>query len=293
MSESVTQHINSSLLRVIDLLGQWLDQHLINILAILFGAWVVRHFGMRFVESILRHTVRPDLYPTKVDREKRLKTLNSLAGAFVRTGIYIIAAMLIVGEINPHYTTALFASAGVIGIALGFGAKDVIHDFMSGIFIITENQYRVGDVVEIGGVSGVVEDITIRTTVLRDLSGNVHHVPNGSIDITTNMTLNYAGINVDISVGYDTDIARLQHVIDHVGEEMAAAPNFKDKVLEAPAFLRVDEFGDHGITVKIVGKTVSGEQWLIKGELLRRLKVAFEKNHIDIPYPQIVVHKPK
>lgn len=293
MTDLIKQRLTDSLERTAELMMQWMDEHLINILIILIVAWVVRHFGERFINGFLKRTVRSDLYPTKTDREKRVKTLSSLFGAALRTGVYIITIILIIAEINPQYMTALFASAGLIGVALGFGAKDVISDFMSGIFVITENQYRVGDVISGGGVNGVVEEITIRTTVLRDLDGNVHHVPNGSIGVTTNMTLGFARINEDITVGYDTDIGRLEHIINHVGDQIAAHPDFKDKVIEPPQFVRIDEFGDHGIVVKIVGKTVSGEQWEVKGELYKRLKVAFEKNHIDIPYPQVVVRKPK
>jgi moderate conductance mechanosensitive channel len=274
-----------------NLVGRWLDLHLINILAILIGAWIVRHFASRVIRSVVNRTVREDLYPAKTDRQKRIKTLDTLVGAIVRVGVYIIATILIIGEINPQYTTALFASAGLIGVALGFGAKDLINDFMSGIFIITENQYRVGDVIEIVGVSGTVEDITIRTTVLRDLDGNLHHVPNGSIKLTTNMTLGYSCVNENIVVDYDTDIDRLEHVINHVGEEMASDAKLGKKIIEAPHFLRIDGFGENGIIIKILAKTVSGEQWDVKAALYKHLKVAFEKNHIVIPYQHVVYEK--
>lgn len=274
-------------------LADWLDAHFINILVIIVGAWIIRHFSSKLISSLLTHTVRPDLYPTKSDREKRIRTLKSLVGAVVRIGVYIIATILIIGEINPDYTTALFASAGVIGVAIGFGAKDVINDFMSGIFIIIENQYRVGDIVGIGGVAGIVEDITIRTTVLRDLDGNVHHVPNGSIDVTTNMTLGYSRINEDVLVGYGTDIKKLEGIINSVGEEMAAVPDLGAKIIEPPKFERITGFGDNGLVVKILGKTVTGDQWYVKGELYKRLKVAFEKHEIEIPYQHVVIHEYK
>jgi moderate conductance mechanosensitive channel len=293
MLEIVTTNLVIQLEKIAELLGQWLSDHLINIIVILIGAWIVRHFSSKLIGSLLRHTVRPDLYPTKADREKRIKTLNSLVGAAVRVGVYIIAALLIVGEINPGYTTALFASAGLIGVAIGFGAKDIVNDFMSGIFVIMENQYRVGDVVSAGGVSGIVEDITIRTTVLRDLDGHVHHIPNGSIGVTTNMTIGYSQVNEDILVGYDADLDQVEHIINHVGEEMAADPEFQYKITEPPKVMRVDGFGDNGIVIKVVGKTVSGEQWAVKGELYKRLKPAFDKHHIEIPYQHVVVHSKK
>ena len=292
MLEEFLVSLIPQLLHVGTLLGDWLNDHLVNILAILAGAWIVRRFGAKFIARILKYTVRNDLYPNKADREKRMKTLNTLASAIMRVGVYIVVAILIIGEINPSYTTALFASAGLIGVALGFGAKDLINDFMSGIFIITENQYRVGDVIEIGGVSGVVEDITIRTTVLRDLAGDVHHIPNGTIKLTTNMTLGFSGIDENVVVGYDTDIDRLKHLINHLGEQMAADAEFQKKIIEPIRFLRVDGFGDNGIIIKIVGKTASGEQWLIKGELYERLYKALKQHKIDIPSQHITLDKP-
>lgn len=275
------------------LVGEWFDEHLVNILAILLAAWIIRRFASSIISNIVNKTVRTDIYPSKIDREKRIKTLDTLVIAIVRVGVYIIAAILLVGEINPQYTTALFASAGLIGVALGFGAKDLINDFMSGIFIITENQYRVGDVIETNGVDGVVEDITIRTTVLRDLDGNVHHVTNGSIKLTTNKTLGYSRVNENVVVGYDTDIAKLEEIINHVGEELAADPKFSPKIVEAPSFLRIDGFAEDGMIVKILAKTVSGEQWEVKGELYKRLKRAFDKHDIEIPYKHVVIDKEK
>lgn len=292
MFEEFLLNLLPQLLHVGTLIGDWLNEHLVNILAILVGAWIIRRFGAKFIARILKYTVRNDLYPNHADREKRMKTLNTLASAIMRVGVYIVVAILLVGEINPSYTTALFASAGLIGVALGFGAKDLINDLVSGIFIITENQYRVGDVIEIGGVSGTVEDITIRTTVLRDLGGDVHHIPNGTIKLTTNMTLGFSGIDESIVVGYDTDIDRLKHIINHVGEQLASDAEFQKMTVEPIHFLRVDGFGDNGIIVRIAGKTASGEQWLVKGELYERLYKEFKRQKIEIPYQHITLDNP-
>lgn len=264
------------------LLGNWFDEHFVNILAILFGAWITRHFGVRLFNGILKHTVRPDLYPTQSDRAKRLKTLDSLVGAFIRAGVYVIAGILIIGEINPTYTTALFTSAGLIGAAIGFGSKDIINDFVSGIFIIVENQYRVGDIITAGGVSGMVNDITIRTTVLRDLDGDVHHIRNGSIGVTTNKTVDYSQINEEIVFSHGTDIAKAEHIINHAGEAMAANVDFKSKVIEPPHFECITSLSEKGIAVKISGKTTPGDQWKVKGELYKRLNEAFAGNDIKI-----------
>ena len=285
MQSNISNSLNDSLLRIFNLIGQWFDLHAINIAAILLGAWVVRRFGAGAISRTLRYTVRPDLYPTKIDRTKRIKTLDSLVNAVMRVGVYAIALILVIGEINPSYTTALFASAGLIGVALGFGAQSLIKDFVSGIFIIIENQYRVGDVIAIGGVDGVVQDVTIRTTVLRDLDGNVHHVPNGNITVTTNKTIGYSGINEEIIVDASTDLGLLEHVINHVGEQLVSMPELQAYIKETPSFRQVVGLNANGMVVKIVGQASAGDSWRVKGELYRLLKHAFEKNKIKLGVP--------
>lgn len=267
----------------------WVSVHGLNILIILFGAWAVRRFGVRMFRGVFKHTLRPDLYTTKADREKRVKTLNSMTSAFVRASVYIVAGFLLVSEINPSYTTALFASAGLATVAIGFGAQSLIRDIVSGIFIISENQYRIGDEVELkstgwgGGAVGTVEEITLRTTVLRDLDGDLHHVPNGAIGYATNKTIGFNRINEDITVALDTDIDRLEHVINHVGQQLAADVAFKNKILDPPHFERVVEFTDDGIVIKVLAKTKPAEQRNVRSELYRRLRKAFDKNDIFLP----------
>ncbi len=267
--------------------GGWLNQHLVNIIVILIGAWIVREFSVRIISRILHTTIRTDLYPTRADREKRLRTLTSLVNASVRVGVYLMAAILIIGEINPAYTTALFASAGILGVALGFGAQSLIRDFVSGIFIITENQYRIGDEVRltgigIGDVDGTVEELTIRTTVLRDLSGDVHHLPNGNIALTTNKTLGYSRINEDLTVASGTDLDQLAHIIKHTGEQVAAIAELKSTIVEPPYMASVEGLSENGVTVKILAKTTPAAQWKVRSEFYTRLVRALEKNSIKL-----------
>ncbi len=286
MWEYVPYSLTLSLDKVGRLINGWIDKHLINILVILIGAWVLRHFSAQIISSALRHTIRDDLYPTKGDRQKRIRTLNSLVGAAARVGVYIIATVMIINELGVD-TGPLVASAGFLGIALGFGAQSLIKDFVSGIFIIIENQYRVGDIVQLGTVSGAVEDVTIRTTVLRDLNGDVHHIPNGTIAVSTNKTIGYSRINENIVVAYDTDLQRLEHIINHVGEELAATPEFKHKIHEPPRFEGMKGFDKDGIVINIAGKTSAAEQWKITSELYQLLKKAFEKNNIKVISSQV------
>lgn len=281
MWDEFTRAIEGNLQDLGKNLGNWLSEHAFNIGVILFGAWILRHFGSRIITEGLRHTLRTDLYPTQIDREKRLKTLQSLVSTFVRIGIYLVATIMLVDELGIN-TGPLLASAGVLGVALGFGAQSLIKDLVSGMFIIVENQYRVGDTVKLGEVHGVVEGITIRTTILRDLDGHVHHVPNGSITVSTNKTMDYGRINENIVVDIETDLDRLAHVIDHVGEELAALPGFHRKIIDPPKMVSVRGFTESGVTVKILAKTMPADEWRIKSEMYKRLKKAFVANDIKL-----------
>lgn len=260
----------------------WLDQHTVNILLILIGAWVVRRFGSTIISRIVTHTVRRDHYPTKADREKRIKTLKSLIKALVRTAVYIVAGILIIGEINPNYATALFASLGLFTVALGFSARDIVNDVLNGIFIVSESQYRVGDFIEVAGVSGTVEQITVRSTILRDLNGNVHHVGNGDIVVATNKTLGYSNLNEDIVVATDTDLAKFAHIINHAGEEVAAIPELKNKVVKAPFYDGLDGYRQGGLVVKVGGITTATEKYLVRSEFYRLLTKAILKHNIKL-----------
>lgn len=276
------------------LLGDWLYLHAVNITIILVAAWVLRHFSVKILSSLLRHTIRSDMFPTKGAREKRLKTLTSMANAVTQVGISIVAVILILGEINPNYANVLFASAGLLTVAVGFGAKDLINDFVTGIFIISEGQYRVGDAVEIAGVSGVVEAVTVRTTVLRDLDGNVHYVPNGDITVATNKTLGFSRINENIAFDASTDIERVTHVINHVGEEMATDTEFKNKMKEAPHVAQVVGYGPTGLIIKVTATTGESDKPAVKSALYQRLHKAFAKNDIKValqPAPPAPVKK--
>lgn len=264
----------------------WLDHHGMNILLIILAAWIIRHFGANIIGRVLTHTVRSDLYPSKSDRQKRIKTLNTLAKAIMRVGVYVVAGILIMGEINPNYTTALFASAGLVTVAIGFGAKNLINDFISGMFIIYENQYRVGDVVEISDVSGVVTDVTIRTTVLRDFDGNVHHVPNGSIVVTTNKTIEFSQLNEDILVAQDSDLSLVERIINHTGEVLDSEPAFTKMIRDAPHFAGVNGYAaGGGISVKITAITSANDKYTVRSELYKRLTKTFRANNISIVSP--------
>lgn len=266
----------------------WASNHLLQIVIIIVGSEIIYRLLTKTVSQVIHKiTRRHDLFPTESDRKKRLKTIDSLVNTGLRLVIFVIATIMIINEMGIN-TAPLIASAGIIGVALGFGAQSLIRDFMSGFFIITENQYRVGDVIEVvtnaAGfkVSGTVDAITIRTTVIRSQDGRLHHVPNGNILTTSNLTMNYAGFNEEIIVKLNTDISKLEHIINHIGQELLQDVAFGKKIIQPPYFDRVDQIIGEGMVVKIFGKTIPGEQWKVRGAFYKKLQPALEKNHIKI-----------
>lgn len=289
MNGTIINDFSSNLDKILNSISSWLGQHLFNILLILLVGWIARIILSKMISKSLQSTViRHDLYPTEIDRKRRAKTLNSLITALIRFVIWIVVIIMIIGELGID-TAPLIASAGVMGIALGFGAQSLIRDLVSGIFIIVENQFRIGDVVKLAttgtpmvDIVGTVEEITIRSTVIRDLNGELIHVPNGVINVTINKTVGFAQLNEEIIVKVDTDLERLEHVINHVGKQIADSVHFEKKIITAPHFERVKGFNNDGIVILIRGKTKPGDQWVVSGELFKRLKKAFETNKIEM-----------
>ena len=278
---------------MIDTVIDFAKDHAFPIIVILLVAYSARKAVTMLVSRLIRRALRSGHFHSERDERLREDTLISITDSAVRVGIWILASMLILSEIGIDIAP-LIAGAGVAGLAIGFGAQSLVKDLIAGMFVLLENQYRVGDVVEINqGVSGTVEQFTLRATALRDLDGMLHHIPNGVIEIATNKTIDFARVNLDIGVGYDTDIDKLEKVINDVGEKLAIDEEWGQHIKDAPQFRRIKEFGDSAIIVKIVGKTEPIKQWAVTGELRRRLKKAFDKHNIEIPFPQRVIHEQK
>jgi small-conductance mechanosensitive channel len=229
--------------------------------------------------------------PGELDEEvgKRSNTLTRVLSDSGQVFVILIAVFTILAELNINIAPIL-ASAGVIGIAFGFGAQSLIKDLIAGLFIILENQYRVGDVVKISEVSGLVEAINLRRTVLRDLDGIVHIVPNGEIRVASNYTKDWSRVNLNVSVAYGEDLDRVIPVINRVGKELAEDPQWAPLILKAPEVLRVDDLGASGVEIKILGDTKPIRQWDVAGELRKRLKKAFDVEGIEIPWPHTKVY---
>ncbi|HYN68735.1 MAG TPA: mechanosensitive ion channel family protein [Candidatus Eisenbacteria bacterium] len=223
-----------------------------------------------------------------VEVAKRIDTLDQLAGNVLRFFIVIIAGLMILRGFDLDIGPAI-AGLGIVGIAVGFGAQQFVRDYLNGALILVENQFSKGDVVRIAGVSGTVEDFSLRRTTLRDLDGVVHSVPNGEIKVASNLTRVWAGINQDVTLAHGTDVDRAIEVVDRVGREMAEDPAWKRRILETPKVARVSAIGEAGVTLKILGTVRAPDQWEAAGELRRRLLAAFREHGIELPRPQRVV----
>jgi small-conductance mechanosensitive channel len=268
----------------------WLIDHGIRILVIAVVTAVLWFALNKFLPPIVRRTVaRTGYKESKAAIEKRTNTLLSVFKGVGRVFIVIVAIIMVLDEVGIPVAPVL-AGFGIAGIALGFGAQYLIRDLIAGIFIILENQYRVGDVARVADIGGLVEDITLRKTVLRDLDGIVHHVPNGEIKVASNFTRGFSRVNLNISVSYGTDLDHAISVINRVGKELTEDDKWREIIKSPPQVLRVDNLGDSGIDIKILGDVEPIRQWDVMGELRLRLKKAFDAEGIEIPWPHTKVY---
>jgi small-conductance mechanosensitive channel len=246
------------------------------------------------IGRVVHRTVRGHKYATKVDEEKRERTLITIFHTAAGVVLWTFGIIIILWQLHVNIA-ALMTGAGLVGIVVGFGAQSAIKDFLAGIFIIAENQYRVGDIVtlQVSGadISGIVEDITVRITRLRDLDGNLHIVPNGAAATITNLSFQYANVNVDVRVAYDADLDKVEKVMNEVGNTLAKDEKWAKHFVDPIQFFRVDGFEDAGVRIKALGTVEPAMQWDIAGEFRRRILKAFEAHELAIPYPQIIVRK--
>lgn len=243
-----------------------------------FLGWILISKGLRHV---IRSTARYRAWHHK-DVEKRENTLIGLVRNIWNVLIFAYAAAMIANKIFGIDLSPLFASAGIIGVAIGFGSQSLIKDFLAGIFIIAENQYRVGDVVDIMGSSGTVERISTRSTVIRDVDGNVHYIPNGTIDLVINKTMGYSVSRFTVDVDSKSNIDKVAKIINQTGKELAEDDKWKEKIIEPPKFISVSDITGQYIQVIISGKTMPADQWSVTAEMRSRLLLAFEKEDISL-----------
>jgi small-conductance mechanosensitive channel len=284
--------IEETLQKWIEAVVPWLLQHGVKILIVAIAAWLINKIICKIIIKAVRIGVVHDKNILEDAKKKREDTLIRIFKGATRIVILTVAILMILQEAGIKIGPIL-AGAGIVGLAFGFGGQYLIKDIITGLFIILENQYRIGDVINVDDTGGLVEDISLRKTTLRDLNGTVHHIPHGEIKKVSNLSKQYARVNLDIGISYDSDLDHVIKVINRTGKELAEDPRFKDEIISAPQFLRVDDFADSAITVKILGDTKPLKQWEVTGELRKRIKIAFDKEGIEIPFPQRVIHQAK
>jgi small-conductance mechanosensitive channel len=225
---------------------------------------------------------------TTTRRVQRAKTMGDLLKS-VATGVLVaVVGTMMLSEVGVDIAP-IIASAGIIGIALGFGAQSLVKDFLSGIFMIVEDQFGVGDVVDVGEATGTVEAVSLRVTRVRDVNGTVWYVPNGEILRVGNMSQNWARAVVDVSVGYGEDLARVKRVLTDVAAGMWEDEEFRDVIIEQPEVTGVEMLAADSVNIRVMVKTAPMEQWAVARELRQRIKARFDHEGIEIPFAQRVV----
>lgn len=273
--------------KLITEINNWLTEKWFALLAVLIIGWLAYFIGTRLIHLLLKRLIRIGRGHVwhKKDIEKRQKTLEDLFINIWRIVVFATLSYAILRVFIPDISTTLaplFASAGIIGIAIGFGAQSLIKDFLSGIFIISENQYRVGDIVEIEGFSGTVERIGSRSTMLRDVNGNVHYFPNGMVQHVINKTMGYSMARFTVNVHPDSDIDIVTDLVDTTGKKLAHEAEWKEKILSPPAFVSLGEITGSSVEIIIAGKTQPSDQWSVIAEMRKRLLEEFEKQKIRL-----------
>jgi small conductance mechanosensitive channel len=223
------------------------------------------------------------------ESKKRAKTLSSVIRNLLNVAVLIIAVITVLGQLGVEIGPVL-AAAGVVGLAIGFAGQSLVKDFINGFFILLWDQIRVGDVVEVSGRGGLVENINLKMTVLRDLAGNVHFVPNSNIDVVTNMTKDYSRYVFDIGVAYREDTDEVIEVLKEIDEELRNDSDFKEDILEPLEIFGLNKFDDSAIIVRARIKTKPIKQWRIGREFNRRLKKKFDEKDIEIPFPHRTIY---
>jgi small-conductance mechanosensitive channel len=253
------------------------------IIAVLIAAYVILRalFPRVARAAILRGASTPD-----DEMDRRADTIIHVVQRTAAVVLILIGVITILDDLGVDIT-AIVTGLGIAGLALALGTQALVRDTINGIFLLAEDQYRTGDVVRIADVTGTVESISLRRTVLRDDDGVVHIVPNGAITVVSNYTRDYAVVNVKVQVAYGEDVSRVNSLIDQVGKELAADRNYRDSIIEPARAGRVESVGDGGVTVTVTARAKASARWDVAGELRRRLAEAFVAKRIHVPFASI------
>lgn len=264
-----------------------LTKTMLRILLIMIIAAILMKVSSKLIIKLKQHLkVRAD---GDAEELKRIDTLGRVFRYIATILIAIIAIVEVLHELGISIAPIL-AAAGVVGVAVGFGAQSLIKDYFNGFFILLENQIRQGDVVDAGGKAGFVEEVTLRFIKMRDYDGNVHYVPNGTITTVTNMSRGFAQSVIDVSVAYRENVDDVMQIMLAVGEDLRTDEEFQFKILDNMEMAGVDRLGDSAVTIRCRFKVRALEQWGVRREFLKRIKAEFDKRGIEIPYPHLTVY---
>jgi len=278
--------MNIDMQKYLDEAGQWFLKNGLRMVLIIVLALVLLK-----VAGLITAKISALLGRRGADAEyrKRADTLSGVIRWLLRVVILAVAFIMLLREFGVDVAPVI-AAAGVVGLAIGFGAQSLVQDFISGFFMLLEDQIRVGDVVQIGDKSGLVEQINLRMVILRDLAGNVHFIRNGKIDVVTNMTKDYSRYVFNVGVAYREDVDEVIRVLKDIDTELRQDPEFKDDITEPLEVLGLDSFGDSAIVIKARTTTKPIKQWRVGREFNRRMKKKFDQLNIEIPFPHQTVY---
>ena len=287
------KYFSEELLRKLyDSFSDWIITKLPAVILVLILGFIgvkFLNYALNQLRKIILRAVAKEEPSVIEERTKRTDTLTGVVKIAGNVAIWTIVLMIILKKIGIDIAP-LIAGVGIIGLALGFGAQELVKDIISGFFILFEDHIRTGDVAVLNGTGGLVEKISLRTITLRDLSGVVHVFQNGKIDKMSNMTKEWSGMVFDIGVAYKEDTDRVSELMKQVGEEMMSDPEFGEMILEPIEVFGVDSFGDSAVVVKARLKTKPIKQWSVGREYRRRLKKLFDHEGIEIPFPHQTIY---
>jgi len=268
-------------------LSHWFTTSGIKVVGILIGLFVLSQASRWMVRWIEKWI--PEKDPLQASEiKKRAQTLGNILRHVFLILISFIAGLMILGELGIQLGP-LLATAGIGALAIGFGAQSLVRDVISGFFIILENQYRIGDVIEVAGVSGLVESLNLRRTVLRDLKGRVHTIPNGEIKVVSNLSKEWSRAVLDLGISYREDLNQVYELLTQIGKELESEEPYKSAILEPLQILGVEKFEESQVIIRMMIKTVPLKQWEVGRELRRRIKIRFDEKGIEIPFPHRVL----
>jgi small conductance mechanosensitive channel len=260
-----------------------------RVLVILVITLVVLFIARRVIPKIISVRIPRIREESQDQLAVRSKTLSRVVVQAVSVVIWVVALVMMLSTLGVN-VAPLIATVGVASLALGFAAQNIVRDYLHGFFIIMEDWYRVGEVAIVAGIGGLVDDLNLRRTILRDLDGTKHFIPNSKVELASNLTREWARINLNVSVAYKENLDHVFAVINQLCQEFKDDPTWGPDMLTTPHVERVDNLGDHGIEIKILGDTKPIRQWALTGELRKRLKDRFDQEGIEIPWPHTKVY---